>query len=210
MRFGSMESQPQAATAINTKSGRLLDFAAPTVEAIVIDDIASGLAKVPRFGAQAQRFHSVAQHAIAVSLIVEGLGRPDLALAALHHDSHEAYACDIPRPLKLLLEPSYSEITNRLDAAIAEAFGFEPYVKASEDGAVIKAADDAAFAVEARVLLAGPAPEVHIDSTVLEAAERVVRPWLERQELGAVEGAFADRHVCVGAALPSPGRPSEP
>ncbi len=36
--------------------------------------------------------------------MVEESGRPDLALAALHHDSHEAYLCDLPKPVKNKLE----------------------------------------------------------------------------------------------------------
>jgi uncharacterized protein len=89
-----------ADTTVNTFSGGLLDFTDPSPQSIELDDIGHGLSFVPRFGAQALAFRSVAQHAVFVSEIVARLGHRDLALAALHHDSHEAYACDIPSPLK--------------------------------------------------------------------------------------------------------------
>ena len=72
-------------TAINTRSGRILDFADPRPEAIVIEDIASGLAMAPRFGGQALRFHSVAQHAVNVSILAGHLGRRFGAAAATAH-----------------------------------------------------------------------------------------------------------------------------
>jgi 5'-deoxynucleotidase YfbR-like HD superfamily hydrolase len=32
------------------------------------------------------------------TIVAQRMGRPDLARAALHHDSHEAFACDLPTP----------------------------------------------------------------------------------------------------------------
>jgi uncharacterized protein len=75
---------------LDTVSGRKLDLDDPKPDQICLEDIASALSKVCRFGAQPKRFYSVAQHAVHVSRMVEDGGRPDLALAALHHDSHEA------------------------------------------------------------------------------------------------------------------------
>jgi 5'-deoxynucleotidase YfbR-like HD superfamily hydrolase len=160
----------QPVTAINTFSGGVLDFANPRPEAIKLTDIAHGLSMVPRFGAQALRFHSVAQHAVGVSQVVDMLERPELAIAALHHDSHEAYACDIPAPLKRLLQPAYDHITGRLDAAIAAALGFEPPGQDSPAASLIKAADAAVFVVEAEVLLRGKAPKPDVSSDALHAA----------------------------------------
>jgi hypothetical protein len=91
---------------LDTASGRKLDLDDPQPNQICLDDIASALSKVCRFGAQPQQFYSVAQHAVHVSRIVEDDGRPDLALAALHHDSHEAYVCDLPSPVKKKLRAS--------------------------------------------------------------------------------------------------------
>ncbi len=90
---------------LDTYSGQKLDLDAPTVETIQLEDIAAALSKVCRFGAQAREFYSVAQHAVLVHDLVTGeFGRADLALATLHHDSHEAYTCDVPKPLKDLID----------------------------------------------------------------------------------------------------------
>ena len=118
---GSSASGPHV---IDTYSGNRLDLDDPHPDQIALGDIA----KVCRFGAQATRFHSVAQHAVLVMTFkAEALERPDLAAWALHHDSHEAYACDIPRPLKLKLRHSgnavYDEICEALDVVIAQAVG---------------------------------------------------------------------------------------
>jgi len=77
-----------------------LDLDNPRPEDIQIEDVAGGLSKVCCFGAQAREYYSVAQHALLVRQLVVEAGFPQLALAALPHDSHEAYLCDIPSPLK--------------------------------------------------------------------------------------------------------------
>lgn len=197
------ENTEPGKTSINTRSGRILDFANPSAEAINIADIAGGLAKVPRFGAQAREYHSVAQHAISVSLIVEGLGHPGLSLPALHQDSHEAYACDLPRPLKLLLEPAYSEITVRLDTVIADALEFEPPVKGSGDADLIKRADDAALFLEAELFLAGSPPDLQIDETIVTVAREFISPFLEEFNFKAIENAFSLRHHRLAQGLPA-------
>lgn len=172
-----MASTTRSDTAIDTRSGRVIDFAAPDPSQISIEDIAAGLSMVCRFGGQALAFYSVAQHAVLVKELVEQAGRPDLALAALHHDSHEAYACDIPKPLKRLIEEPYREITDRLDRAIEEAL--ELRALSEPDADVIKAADDRAFEIEAEQLLnrgGWHEPSAHKPSTILVHGEQ--RPLL--------------------------------
>ena len=80
---------------IDTASGVRLDLDDPRPEDIQIEDVAGGLSKVCRFGAQPREYYSVAQHALLVRQLVVEAGHPELALAALHHDSHEAYVCDL-------------------------------------------------------------------------------------------------------------------
>lgn len=137
---------------LDTFSGARLDLDDPRPDQIRIEDIASALSKICRFGAQATRFHSVAQHALLVTTFVsDALGRPDLALAALHHDSHEAYACDIPRPLKLKLRAGanlvYEQTCERLDVAIAGALGVRELGKEAPGHDVVDRADDMALIV---------------------------------------------------------------
>jgi hypothetical protein len=105
-----------------------LDLDNPRPGHIRIEDVAGGLSKVCRFGAQARGYYSVAQHALLVQRLVVEAGHPELALVALHHDSHEAYLCDIPTPLKRKIANDtavYHRACEVLDIAIAEAFGFE-------------------------------------------------------------------------------------
>ena len=109
-----------------------------------------------RFGAQASDYFSVAQHALLVQWLVVESGYPELALAALHHDSHEAYLCDIPKPLKRKISAYtdvYDETCKALDCVIAEAFGFELPREGSQEKAIIKRADIQALLMEAARLL---------------------------------------------------------
>jgi uncharacterized protein len=141
---------------IDTSSGMRLDLDYPRPEDIRIGDVAGGLSKVCRFGAQAREYYSVAQHALLVRRLVVEAGHPELALVALHHDSHEAYLCDIPTPLKRKIAKAtnvYNETCSTLDRVIAEAFGFEWPEQCSPDWAVIKDADNQALLIEAARLL---------------------------------------------------------
>jgi hypothetical protein len=110
---------------LTTSSGRSVNLSDPRPEDIFAEDIARALSKICRFGAQATSFYSVAQHALEVAHRV-----PDaLRLAALHHDSHEAFAGDLPTPLKRLISassPVYDDLCKRLDAAIGSAFSIDP------------------------------------------------------------------------------------
>ena len=120
---------PARPHALTTYSGRQLDLDACTPDEIFVEDIAAALSKICRFGAQTRTFYSVAQHAVLVrDILVEDVARPDLALYGLHHDSHEAFAGDLPSPLKAKINEEgndvYERLCTHLDAAISEAFGF--------------------------------------------------------------------------------------
>ena len=172
-----------------------------------LEDIAAALSKVCRFGAQATRFHSVAQHAVLVMrFTVDVLDRPDLALWALHHDSHEAYTCDIPRPLKLKIRDSgnttYDDICESLDSAIARSLGVQRAPKQSSDAGVIDRADDMALIVEARSLLAngdaGVVPKTVFTSDDMSALPPLGRSLTSQQ----AESAFLSAHSHA-ATLPA-------
>ena len=133
-------------TRINTWSGRIVDLADPKPEDICIEDIAHALARICRFAGHTDRFCSVAAHSLAVEQEVNvrwPAGAEDgdvqaptvFALAALLHDAAEAYVGDVSRPLKALLRqrpvelagrPTYEQVEWRVQAAIAERFGFAP------------------------------------------------------------------------------------
>lgn len=103
---------------ITTFTGRHLDYAAPAVESICIEDIAQALSHECRFAGHLPNFYSVAQHSVLCSQIVA----PELALEALMHDATEAYCKDIPAPLKRML-PDYQRIEEKFDAVIRQRFG---------------------------------------------------------------------------------------
>ena len=147
---------PNKPYVIDTASGVKLNLEDPQPEDIRIEDVAGGLSKVCRFAAQSLQYYSVAQHALLVRDLVAKAGYPELVLAALHHDSHEAYLCDIPKPLKSKISAStdaYDRVCDAFDVAIAEAFGFEYLKKDSQERTIIKRADNQAFLMEASQLL---------------------------------------------------------
>lgn len=146
---------------IVTRSGAHLDLANAAPGAIVRGDISAGLSGACRFAAQTEVFYSVAQHAVMVADLVEVfLGEqgdteaPRMAglIAALHHDSHEAFMSDIPAPLKRIL-PEYDRIAGGLDRAIFEAIGLAPGFREGAIGELIERADMVARCVEAEEII---------------------------------------------------------
>lgn len=105
---------------IETASGREFWPLDPRPEEIHIEDIATALSKLCRFGGHCKSFYSVAEHcALASEFVPTGI-----ALEALLHDAAEAYLSDIPRPLKRLPEfAAYRAAETKLEQAIAARFG---------------------------------------------------------------------------------------
>ena len=138
-------------TCLETYSGIYIDYLNPRPEDIELADIARGLSQVCRFAGQTSRFYSVAEHGLYVMrLIPPEKQTPEFLLAALHHDSHEAYLGDWPSPLKYVMgSRKYKTLKHRLDAAIAEAFELD--VRTFSDP-IIKAADIEAMRHEAATL----------------------------------------------------------
>jgi len=128
---------------IQTFQGHDFYFDAPEECHIDIRDIAAALSKICRFNGHCQYFYSVAQHSVAVSNLVP----PEDALAALLHDSAEAYVGDMTSPLKQLL-PEYKVIEKRVATAVFNHFGI-PYPLPDS----IKQADLQMLATERRDLM---------------------------------------------------------
>jgi 5'-deoxynucleotidase YfbR-like HD superfamily hydrolase len=117
-------------TTIRLVSGKELDYLDPDPENIELHDIAHALARNTRYAGQiAGPLYSVAQHALFVSYIVaKHYHRPDLALAAIHHDDVEALTTDWPWPLKqtfLKLGFDYKPLERALEKAIKTALDIE-------------------------------------------------------------------------------------
>lgn len=199
-----VSEKDRAGYTIDTASGVRLDLERPRAEDIRIDDIAGGLSRVCRLGAQAREFFSVAQHALLVSDLVREAGREDLALVALHHDSHEAYLCDIPKPLKRKMSSEtdvYERTCDAVDKAICSAFGFEWPAKGSSDYAAIKEADGKALLMEARRLLADGGRALALDHGFTERESAPLEPLPEPLAPTAAEAAFHARHREIAGYL---------
>ena len=105
-------------------SGRLVDLEDPDPATIAVVDLAHALARVCRFTGNVTGWWSVADHALLCRELMCEAGASELALAALHHDSHEAIVGDIITPVRVLLGPDrVHALTRRLDEAIAVALG---------------------------------------------------------------------------------------
>jgi hypothetical protein len=141
---------PAGKHALHTIDGHVFDFDNPLASTFTDHDIGHGLANICRFGGQATQFYSVAEHAIVVSVLVYHHYKvPQLAFAALHHDSAEAFTGDIPTPLKHKLGASYRAVYRDVEAAVAKHVGVP--VDDLHAG-VIKDADKLAMEIEAHVL----------------------------------------------------------
>ena len=117
----------------------------PIKETIQIEDIAHSLSNQCRFSGHCNKFYSVAQHSVLVSLHCD---KKD-ALWGLLHDASEAYLVDIPAPLKRSGKfDIYKEYEKLNMKAICERFNLS-----IEEPESIAKADKVLLATEARDLL---------------------------------------------------------
>lgn len=130
---------------ILTHSKRRVNLQEPDPETIVLDDIVHHLAHECRFAGACGTFYSVAQHSQIVSAMVEQESR-EVALYGLLHDAHEYLIKDVPHPLKLLLQPEYSELEQRLQTAIYKALRIR--LPTDEEMAVVSRIDRQVLASE--------------------------------------------------------------
>lgn len=87
-----------------TSSGRDFIPAQLMSADVCITDIVHALSLICRFGGHTSEHYSVAQHSLLVARILAALGAsPEVQLAGLMHDAHEAYIGDIPTPIKIAL-----------------------------------------------------------------------------------------------------------
>lgn len=104
-----------------TRSGRQMFPLDPVAGEFALDDIVWGLANLPRYGGQASKFYSVAEHSVLVSLYVE----PAYAREGLMHEIDEAVTgVDMAGPLKAhpLMKP-FRDMCDAITEAGFEQFG---------------------------------------------------------------------------------------
>lgn len=182
---------------LDTASGRRVNLARPKPSDICAEDIAAALAQICRFGGHSREYFSVAQHSLLVEELVTSWGRGDLALEALHHDSHEAFTCDLPSPLKRLLAAggdfaAYEALSRNFDNAIRQALGLRRRLSAA-DRHLVKRADSVAFALEATRLLASGGDQAIADRDDY-VAELMLRDCPEPMAPAEARRAFLQRH----------------
>ena len=114
------QHESRAGSWMQVSSGRAFWPFDPRPEEIDIEDIAHALAHQCRYAGHTSQFYSVAEHSYFLSYHVS----IEHALAALMHDSSEAYLVDIPSPLKRYMV-DYRQHESALMSILAELFGFE-------------------------------------------------------------------------------------
>jgi hypothetical protein len=141
---------------ITTVSGGIVDFADTSRSSkIDLHDVAHGLAMTCRFAGQCPVWYSVAEHCILGARLLCGKGQPIQALGFLLHDAHEAFMCDIPKPLKRML-PEYDIISSELQALIMETLWPDDVIY--PNATVIHDTDSIMLASEYRQLFGEDAP----------------------------------------------------
>jgi hypothetical protein len=149
-RIGANDANPWILTATGAK----LYFLEPEFSALHLADIAAHCGNLCRFTGAVSQFYSVAQHNVFVGQIVkkllddEGVDRTveywDQILAALLHDSEEAYMNDLSSPLKAAIRGKYKWIATGIRRKIFEKYGIDwGYYNAT-----VKEADNIAILVE--------------------------------------------------------------
>lgn len=158
----TLDEIPVGQAYVTTASGRKIDLVWPSPAEISIEDIATALARIPRWCGHTRRRWTVAEHSVLVSALLP----PELALQGLLHDAAKAFTNDIPTPLKRLL-PNLQVIESRLLGAIWVACGLvNQVIDITYMGAPVSVfrplwdprlteADDKAFAIEDRDLRSG-------------------------------------------------------
>jgi 5'-deoxynucleotidase YfbR-like HD superfamily hydrolase len=130
---------------ITTYTGKKFHYLNPQPDEINIRDIAHALSLICRFGGHCREFYSVAEHSIRVMELVDDKSK----LAALLHDSEEAYLADVSRPVKNSMGQAFNDARTTIRQVILEKFG-----ASGADWHAIKKADDILLATEARDLMA--------------------------------------------------------
>lgn len=139
--------------------GKKINLAQPDLSDVSIGDIAYALANQTRYNG-ALGFYSVARHSIeVVDELLDFRGAdPQVPLAGLLHDAHEAFIGDITRPVKQLLGPTCEErirsVCAALDRAIERRFGLPEYALCDPD---VLRADESVLEQELRCARQGQA-----------------------------------------------------
>jgi hypothetical protein len=149
---------------------------APMPEDVDPRDIAHALSNLCRYAGHVDRFYSVAEHCVLMSLWLLTQGYDEsVQLEALLHDATEAYVVDVPRPLKINL-PEYRAAEGVVQVAVWQRFGllFNDTLEPVEDPAV-KDADTRILLDERAALMSATRHAWGVDS--LEPLGVTIHGW---------------------------------
>lgn len=163
---------------LQTYTGRRFDVGQPSREDVDVVDIAHALSLLCRFAGATREFYSVAQHSVLVSRacvpVDTGFTEAErlIALWGLLHDASEAYAVDLPAPIKRMPAlAGYKRIEKAIQDVVCERFGL-PYEMPSS----VERADRRMLMTEKRDLLRSPEPQ-RWDGDDFEPYGAVINPW---------------------------------
>lgn len=105
---------------ISLISKGFFDFVDIQQSEFTLEDIAHNLSRICRYTGAIEKFYSVGQHSVLVSYAVE----KEHALAALMHDSSEAFMNDLNSPLKALI-PTYKRLEIKVEKEIFKRFSLK-------------------------------------------------------------------------------------
>ena len=143
-----------------TRSGVFFEVGNLRPEQVKIKDITYRLARIIRFGGDAESY-SVAHHSLAAAALARHLGYSEAAQAAcLVHDLHEAYVGDISTPMKRVLGESFRVIDRQAQEAVLEALGMTEIFWDHHD--TVKRIDALLLHAEARAFYPSPPSWVHV------------------------------------------------
>jgi 5'-deoxynucleotidase YfbR-like HD superfamily hydrolase len=182
-----------------TRGGHLVDLLNPHAATIKLTDVALALSRIPRWNGHTLRPWSVADHSMLVADLV-GDADPNLALAALLHDAHEAYIGDIVQPVQDALgtiltggevvAPDVRFLAYRLNAAISAAFALDAELF---HHSAVKAADRLALAIEAARLM----PSMPANTAATAVTLPAELPPLPNRSADAAQNAFLIRALTL-------------
>ena len=146
---------------------------------IRIEDIAHSLAQINRYTGHARRPYSVAEHSLLVADIAAMADTcPQVQLAALMHDAHEAYTGDVSSPVKQAVGQAWHEFEDAHADAVRDHFDLAPTFAYHQ--AQIRLFDLQALATERRDI-SGYQPGRNLPWPVIDTAGHEVLPvaWVQ-------------------------------
>jgi uncharacterized protein len=199
-----------------TATGHAFDLKFIGSSHIEFADIAHALAQINRFTGHCKRPYSVAEHSLLVCEIAQregGMHDPNVLLAALMHDAHEAYTSDISAPMKQVLGAPWEETEHRVQKAVLQHFGLLTPYHAHRD--LIRWADMTALRHERVALMPDKGPEWAVCRHYpplswpdLNEPVRVSRTWQDwRQAFSDRVAELSHARVMLAAKL-APERPA--